>query len=60
MNWKGCGRKRSWPNFRYYPGIFLEGLKKTTKNLSQESRFAGRDLNAVRVNVGSGGYMFSK
>jgi hypothetical protein len=20
MNWKGCGRKRSWPHLRYYPG----------------------------------------
>jgi hypothetical protein len=28
MNWKGCGRKRSWP---YYPGIFLEGLRKIIK-----------------------------
>jgi hypothetical protein len=32
MNWKGYGRKRSW--LRYYPGIFLEGLRKTAKNLS--------------------------
>jgi hypothetical protein len=45
MNWKGCGRKRSWPNLRYYPGICLEGLTKTTKNLSQHSRSPGRDLN---------------
>jgi hypothetical protein len=33
MNWKGCGRKQSWPNLRYYPNIFLEGLGKPTKNL---------------------------
>jgi hypothetical protein len=26
-------------------GIFLEGLMKTTKDLSQDSRFPGRDLN---------------
>jgi hypothetical protein len=45
MNWKGCGRKRSWPNLRYYPGICLEGLRKTTKNLSQDNRSPGRDLN---------------
>jgi len=32
MNWKGCERKWSWPNLRYYPGICLEGLRKTTKN----------------------------
>jgi hypothetical protein len=31
MNWKGYGRKQSWPNLRYYPGICLEGLTKTTK-----------------------------
>jgi hypothetical protein len=45
MNWKGCGRKRSWPNKRHYPGIFLEGLRKSTKNLSWDSRSPGRDLN---------------
>jgi hypothetical protein len=32
--------------FRYYPGIFLERLMKTTENLSQDSRFPGRDLNS--------------
>jgi hypothetical protein len=31
MNWKGCGRKRSWPILMYYLGICLEGLRKTTK-----------------------------
>jgi hypothetical protein len=44
MNWKGCGKKRSWPNLRLYPRICLEGLRKTTKNLSQDSRYPGRDL----------------
>jgi hypothetical protein len=44
-DWKGCGRKRSWPNLKYYLGIGLEGLRKTTKNLSQHSRSPGRDLN---------------
>jgi hypothetical protein len=33
MNWKGCGRKLSWLNFRYCPSICLEGLRKTTENL---------------------------
>jgi hypothetical protein len=33
INWKGYGRKRSWRNLRHYPGICLEGLRKTTKNL---------------------------
>jgi hypothetical protein len=45
MNWKWYGRKRSWPNSRYYPGICLERLKKTMKTLSQDSRSPGRDLN---------------
>jgi hypothetical protein len=36
MNWKGCGRKVSWPNLIYYPGICLQRLKKTTKILSQD------------------------
>jgi hypothetical protein len=29
---------------RYYPGVFLEGLRNTTKDLSQGSRSPGRDL----------------
>jgi hypothetical protein len=45
MNWKGSGRKRSWPNLRNYPRICPEGLRITTKNLSQDSRSLGRDLN---------------
>jgi hypothetical protein len=27
------GRKLSWPNLRYYPGIYLEGQRRITKNL---------------------------
>jgi hypothetical protein len=42
-NWKGCGRKRSWPNLRYSPGIFLEN-RKITKKLSHDNRSPGRDL----------------
>jgi hypothetical protein len=30
INWKGCGRKRSWSNWMYYIGIFLEVLRKPT------------------------------
>jgi hypothetical protein len=44
MDWKGCGKKRSWSDFRYYPGIYLDGLRKTTKDLSQDSRSPGRDF----------------
>jgi hypothetical protein len=48
MNYKleECGTKRSWPNLRHYLGNCLEGLRKTTKNLSQENQPPGRDLNA--------------
>jgi hypothetical protein len=30
---------------RYYPDIYLEGLRKTTKYLSMDSMSLGRDLN---------------
>jgi hypothetical protein len=45
MNWKGCERRRSCPIIRYQPGICLEGLRKTTKDLSQDSRSPGQHLN---------------
>jgi hypothetical protein len=31
MNWKVYGRKQSWHNLRYYPGISLEKLRKAMK-----------------------------
>jgi hypothetical protein len=31
MNWKEYGKKRSWINLSYGPGIYLEVLMKTTK-----------------------------
>jgi hypothetical protein len=43
--WIGYGKKQSWPNLRYYPSIWLEGLSKTTKTLSQDSQFLGQGLN---------------
>jgi hypothetical protein len=45
MNWKICGRRESWSNLRYYPGIYLEGLRKATIILNQDSLSPGRDLN---------------
>jgi hypothetical protein len=33
MNWKGCERKRYWPNLRHYLGICMEGLWKSAKIL---------------------------
>jgi hypothetical protein len=44
MNWKGCGRKRSWLILRYYPGIHLEGQRKPQKK-TQDIRSLGRYLN---------------
>jgi hypothetical protein len=43
MNWRGCGRKRSYVNLRYSPGICLEVLKP----VSQESRCP--DGDSIRV-----------
>jgi hypothetical protein len=40
-NWKGFGRKLSWLNLRYHPGIRLEGLRKIARNLNQDSRLLG-------------------
>jgi hypothetical protein len=45
VNWKGFGRKRSWTNLGKYPGICVEGLRKATKVLIQDSRSPCRDLN---------------
>jgi hypothetical protein len=44
INWNGCGSGRGLI-LRYYPGIVVESLRKITKNLSQDSRSPGRDLN---------------
>jgi hypothetical protein len=29
LYFEGCGRKRPWPNVKYYSRIFLEGLRNT-------------------------------
>jgi hypothetical protein len=38
-------KKRSWPNFRHYPEICLEGLGKINENLSHDIQPPGLDLN---------------
>jgi hypothetical protein len=43
MNLKGYERKWSLPNKRYYLGICLKTMRKTTKNLSQDSQYSSRD-----------------
>jgi hypothetical protein len=36
MNYKGCEKKQSWLNVRYYFSNFLDELIKTNKNLGQD------------------------
>jgi hypothetical protein len=38
-------KKRPLRNSSYYRGIYLEGLRKTTRNPSQDSRSPDRELN---------------
>jgi hypothetical protein len=47
ITWKICKWKRSWPNLRKYPCICLEGMRKITKNLSQNSQYLGQDSNRM-------------
>jgi hypothetical protein len=49
INWKRFGRKWSWPNFKYYPGIRLEGVGKSTKNLNKDSRSPGHPEYEVEL-----------
>jgi hypothetical protein len=41
MNWKGFGRKQSWPNFNVLSWHSPGGTDKTTTNLNQDSRSPG-------------------
>jgi hypothetical protein len=45
MNWKGFGRKRSWPDFKVLSQQSPGGTEKNYENLSQDSRSPSRDLN---------------
>ena len=53
-NLKGFNRKWPWPILRYWPGSCLKGLRKTTKNLNETSRFSGQDLKAQIPDYKSG------
>jgi hypothetical protein len=46
MNWKGCGRNWCLPLLRYCDSVWMEVLRRTTKNLIQDRRFPDRDLNS--------------
>jgi hypothetical protein len=48
MNCKGCGRKRSWPNLGYYPGIYLQGQRKITKTIV---RIAGIQVEILNMTL---------
>jgi hypothetical protein len=50
MNWKGFGRNCPGLILRYYPGIRLEELRKSTKTLSQVS---GSRFEAVTSEIRS-------
>jgi hypothetical protein len=47
MGWKGCGRKRSWPDFRQacYPEFCLDGPMETAKACDRIATLELRDLN---------------
>jgi hypothetical protein len=47
MNCRECGRGRSLPFSRYYPGIRRYGLRKSTKNFSQDDKCIGRYKNQI-------------
>jgi hypothetical protein len=44
-NWKGLGRKRSWPNLKVLSRHSRGGTEKNHKNLSLVSWSPGRDFN---------------
>jgi hypothetical protein len=54
MNWKGYGRKRPWPYLSYYSNTFLEGLRKTPKNISQDSLSLDREVNPIPAEYKTG------
>jgi hypothetical protein len=45
MNWKGFAIKWSWPIFKVLSWHSLEGLRETTKTLSEASWSPGQNLN---------------
>jgi hypothetical protein len=45
MNWKRCGRKRSWPNFKVLYQHLSLVTEESTKDFSQYSRSPARDSN---------------
>jgi hypothetical protein len=44
MNYEGCEKKWSWPDFKIISRNVPGGTEKNHKNLGQKSRFLGRGL----------------
>lgn len=51
MPWDDCGRKQLVPNMRFCCGIYMEELKKTTRNLIVVSVPAKFELGTCRIQV---------
>jgi hypothetical protein len=47
-------------NFRYYAGIFLDALRKATKNLGQNSQLLGRDSDEAGASTSQKCYRLSQ
>jgi len=45
MNWNGAERKQIYSALKQNYGIFLEQLRNSKENFSQDTRFSGRDSN---------------
>jgi hypothetical protein len=44
-------KKLLWPNLRYYPGIYLEGRRKTTTTLGQDTIILDKPILAQLVKL---------
>jgi hypothetical protein len=45
VNCSGCGKKRPWPNLRHNWDVYLDELRKTTKNVWEQRLCPGWDSN---------------
>jgi hypothetical protein len=58
INWKGCGRKWSLSDLRYYHKIFLKKLTKTMKHTGHNSLSLGPPKYKMRQQPGKPGIIF--
>jgi hypothetical protein len=45
--WKYICEVAEWSKLKYSSNMFVEGAKKTTKNVSKHNQYSGKDLYAV-------------